>query len=120
MIKAKEIIHRDYADRACVGFTYRLEHEASDPDVTSRTVEFRFTKVSSRVDPYEKTWCVSFPIYVCNSVIYHTQAFGIPKSNLPLEKIAAAGLKVVQYYLQQMIQEQMDLDFAIGDVTEGM
>lgn len=44
----------------------------------------------------------------------------MPKSNLPLELIAATGLRYFQLHLKEEIQNKTMMDFALGEVLEGM
>ena len=50
----------------------------------------------------------------------YTFGYIMPKSNLPLELIAATGLKYFQLYLKEEIQTKSEYDFMLGDVLKGM
>ena len=44
----------------------------------------------------------------------------MPKSGLPLELIAATGLKYFQLYLKEEIQNKTNFDFALSELLRGM
>ena len=44
----------------------------------------------------------------------------MPRSNLPLELIAATGLKYFQLYIKEEIQLKSNLDFELGEILKGM
>lgn len=108
MIKAKEIIHRDYVDRECVGFTYKVPIEGKKPLIV----------LFEREDA--NTWSIQTMIGTWHGADTYTFDFTHPAARCSLEAIAAYGLKILQGQLQLEIQDKMAIDFAIGDATEGM
>ena len=44
----------------------------------------------------------------------------MPRSNLPLEIIAATGLKYFQLYIKEEVQAKSNLDFELGTILQGM
>ena len=44
----------------------------------------------------------------------------MPKSNLPIELVAATGLKYFQLYLKQELEQKIAMDFEIGEITDGV
>ena len=44
----------------------------------------------------------------------------MPRSDLPLELIAATGLKYFQLYLREEVQTKSLMEFSIGEMLEGM
>lgn len=44
----------------------------------------------------------------------------MPRGDLPLELIAATGLRYFQLYIQQEIQQKSNLDFVLSEITRGM
>ena len=44
----------------------------------------------------------------------------MPKSKLPIELVAATGLKYFQLYLKQELEQKMAMDFEIGEITDGV
>lgn len=44
----------------------------------------------------------------------------MPKLGLPLELVAATGLKYFQLYLKQEIERKITMDFEIGEITDGV
>ena len=54
-----------------------------------------------------------------DSQVYH---FGyiMPKSKLPIELVAATGLKYFQLYLKQELEQKIAIDFEIGEITDGV
>ena len=44
----------------------------------------------------------------------------MPRNNLPLELIAATGLRYFQMYLKEEVQSKTNMDFYLGSILEGM
>lgn len=44
----------------------------------------------------------------------------MPKSQLPIELVAATGLKYFQLYLKQELEQKIAMDFEIGEITDGV
>ena len=44
----------------------------------------------------------------------------MPKAGLPLELIAATGLRYFQLYIKEEIQLKSNLDFELGEILKGM
>ena len=44
----------------------------------------------------------------------------MPKSKLPIELVAATGLKYFQLYLKQELEQKIAMDFEIGEITDGI
>lgn len=110
MIEAKEIIHRDYVDRTCVGFTYKVPIEGKKPLIV----------LFEREDENVNLWSVQMSIETQHGIDTYAIGFMHPAARCSLEAIAAYGLKILQGQLQLEIQDKMAIDFAIGDATEGM
>lgn len=46
--------------------------------------------------------------------------YAMPRSNLPLELIAASGIKYLQLYIKEEVQAKSNMDFVLGEILKGM
>lgn len=108
MISLKELENRVYVDRKCTGFDYSIVLE-------NKPIEARF-----RLD--EDTWRMTIVLDMTRDADSQVYKFNyvMPKENLPLELIAATGLKYFQLYLKDEIQQKSNMDITLGDVLAGM
>lgn len=109
MIKAKDVILREYKDKECVAFAILL-----------KTDEKRFAARYEKIE--DKTW--GFIITLVDLVKYaapqaYAFKYSVPKSNMPLEMIAAIGLSYWQNALLEEMQLKNELAFEIGELVEG-
>lgn len=113
MIKLKDLNNRDYDGRKCISFEYVLKDEKENKLLVARF---------SNEDTSGKVWRMNV-IFDRNrdadSQVYNF-GYSMPKDNLPLELIAATGLKYFQLYLQQEIQQKSGIEFSLGSLLEGM
>lgn len=116
MIKLKDLDRRGYVGPKCTEFDYIVRDEKNvaiiKAEFHSRGYLIGSTKEWSMRVVTERTRDADSQVYRFD--------YSMPKENLPLELIAATGLKFFQLYLKREMDEKMSLSFAIADVTEGM
>lgn len=111
MIKFKDLQNRVYSGNICT----RFEHTVKIDKEHSILTTFK------RMDNHNE-WNMQIIIDRTRDKDSEVYNFGyiMPKSNLPLELIAATGLKYFQLYLKEEVQIKSNLDFEIGRIVEGM
>ena len=116
MIKLKDLENRVYSGKACVGFDYIVKDEN---EKNKKLFEARFRKVD---DENEEHWNLLIVLDHTRDADSQVYNFGyiMPKTGLPLELIAATGLKYFQLYLKEEVQVKINYDFTLGEVLKGM
>lgn len=112
MVKMSDLIHRDYVNKICVGFTYILFDESNNKE---KLFEARWTKTGE-----ENGWNMNVVLdrtSEADSQVYNL-GYVMPRGNLPLTLIAATGLKYFQLYLKNEIQQKQMIDFSLGNELE--
>lgn len=115
MLKLKDLENRVYSGKACVGFDYIIKDEN---EKSKKLFEARFRKVKED----EEQWNLLIVLdhtRDADSQVYNFD-YIMPKTGLPLELIAATGLKYFQLYLKEEVQIKINYDFALGEVLKGM
>ena len=115
MLKLKDLENRVYSGKACVGFDYVVKDEN---EKNKKLFEARFRKVKED----EEHWNLLIVLdhtRDADSQVYNFD-YIMPKTGLPLELIAATGLKYFQLYLKEEVQTKINYDFALGEVLKGM
>ena len=111
-MELRDLINRKYEDKQCTYFEYVVE------DKEGMHVPFYFTR-----DPNDdlgwrmlvvlgKTSISSHQVYEFNYRIF--------TKSMPLENVAAVGLRFFQHALKEEIQSKCSMDFTIGEITAGM
>lgn len=111
MIKQSDLKNRFCVNGECVDFDYYIE-------VDEKRIRCRFL----RDDNNSLIWSMHVVLYRtkdCDSQVY-CFSYQLPKSNMNLTMIAAIGLKYFQLYLKEEIQTKINLDFCLGEITDGM
>ncbi len=111
MIKQKDLSNRVYEGRNCKSFEYVLNNDKADEMLVASfklndNKEWRMTIVLERTRD-------------ADSQVYNF-TYVMPSGNVPLELIAATGLRYFQLYIKQEIQQKSNIDFALGNVLGGM
>ena len=109
MITAKDIVLREYREKECVAFAVLL-----------KTDEKRFAARYEKIE--DKTW--GFIITLVDYAKYaapqaYAFKYSVPKTNMPLEMIAAIGLSYWQDSVMEEVQLKNELVFEIGELVEG-
>lgn len=111
MIKLSDLKNRACIDGNCVDFDYILE-------VDEKRIRFRFTRNKNDL----LVWNMMVVIKRtrdADSQVYNF-SYQLPKINMDLVMVAAIGLKYFQLYLKEEVQLKSNLDFALGEITNGM
>lgn len=116
MLKLKDLELRSYVGKKCTSFSYTLKDDKSEEAFTAK-----FTNIDHQ-SSQAKEWVMLIVLdrtRDADSQVYRF-SYMMPKANLPLELIAATGLKFFQLYLKEEIQSKVAMDFLLGERLEGM
>lgn len=114
MITFKDLKNKVYSNKMCIRFEYDLTLDKE------HKVTATFTK--RKYQDFYSQWVMQIIIDRTKDKDSEVYNFGyvMPKDNLPLELIAATGLRFYQLHLKNEIQEKSNLDFMIGEIIRGM
>lgn len=112
MIKLKELQNRIYSGKQCVGFDYIAMNEKNE-------IQFE-ARFKAGIEKNE--WVMRIVFDRTRDKDSEVYGFGyiMPKSGLPLELIAATGLRYFQLYIKEEVQVKSNLDFELGNILQGM
>lgn len=115
MIKQSDLINRINIDGICVDFDYILEMGES-------RIRFRFTRETENNNLESTSWnmIVMFKRDLIRDSQVYCINYQIPKINMDLTMVTAIGLKYFQMYVKKEIELKTELDFVLGDITNGM
>ncbi len=115
MITRKDLTNRVYSDRDCIYFEYKIQVD-KDKSITTRFSKQQYHgafpaewKAEILID---RTREKDTEVYNFNYVM--------PREGLPLELIAATGLKFFQLHIKEEVQLKSNLDFNLGNILAGM
>lgn len=111
MIKQSDLVNRMNVDGMCVDFDYILNIDES-------RIRCRFMRDKNQ----PLIWNMMVVLKRtrdADSQVYNF-SYQLPKSNMDLTMVTAIGLKYLQLYLKEEIQLKTNMDFAIGEITNGM
>lgn len=111
MITLKELTNKVYQGRLCVRFEYNFISDgkrviANFDRSPEDTAEWNMQIILGRTRDKD-------------SEVYNF-GYVMPRENLPLELIAATGLRFFQLYLKEEVQAKSNMDFVLGEITKGM
>lgn len=111
MITLKDLTNKVYKGRTCTRFEYIVK---SDEDFI--VVNFE------RKEDNPAEWNMRIILDRTSRKDSDVYNFGyiMPRENLPLELIAATGLRYFQLYLKEEVQTKSNLDFIVGEIVRGM
>lgn len=111
MIKLKDLQNRVYSGKMCVRFEYEIVID------NEHSILAAFKRMTN---PNE--WNMQIVLDRTANKDSEVYNFGyiMPKDNIPLELIAATGLKYFQLHIKEEIQMKSYLDFGLGEITSGM
>lgn len=112
MIELKDLENRVYRNKSCTEFSYGIKNEKGEEILKARFIKGGLMNQWNLRIVIDRTRDADSQVYNFGYVM--------PKSNLPLELIAATGLRYFQMYLKEEIQKKSELDFALGEVIKGM
>ena len=105
------------SSRVLIGFSYDVEDKDRDVNDPERAC---FTADWSKCG--EGVWNMRVVLgrtQESDSQVYNF-TYQMPRDGLPVELIAATGLKYFQMHLQEEIQQKSDFNFVLGDLLKGM
>lgn len=112
MLRLGDLQNRVYNGKTCVRFEYMLEIS------NRRTVNVMFNRLAEDTNLWKATILLD-RTRDKDSELYNFM-YALPKDNVPLELVAATGLKYFQLYIKEEVQMKSDLDFALGVITDGV
>ena len=114
MITLKELKQRVYSNKVCIYFEYEIEIDKE------KKLTARFTKQNYNTVELNQ-WNMQIVVDKTRDKDSEVYNFGyiMPKENLPLELIAATGLKYFQLHIKEEVQIKTSLDFILGEITNG-
>lgn len=111
MIKLNDLVNREYEGKKCIKFYYVLKDEEG-----KELFEAKFKKKN------ELEW--SMKIVIDNTRDSESQVYNfgyiLPKADLPLELIAAIGLKYFQLQIENEMHFRSNVDYELMQRLEGM
>lgn len=112
MIKLRDLKNRVYSGKDCIRFEYEIAANEGN------SVIARFEKQKTGLAEW------NMQIIFCrtrdkDSEVYNF-GYVMPREGLPLELIAATGLKYLQLYIKEEVQAKSNLDFVLGEILQGM
>lgn len=115
MLKREDLKNRVYSGKHCVRF------EVAIPIGDNRYKLAQFCK-EQNPNADQETWSmrILFDRTRDKDTEVYTFSYILPKANIPLELIAATGLRYFQLRLKEEIQSKSNMDFVLGDMLSGM
>ena len=109
MIRLKDLQNRVYSGKSCIRFEYEFEVDQNKAIVAvykrlSETNTWKMTIVLDRTRDKD-------------SEVYNFM-YALPKDNVPLELVAAVGLKYFQLHIKEEVQAKSNMDFILGEITK--
>lgn len=115
MLKLKDLQNRVYSGKVCTRFECKIPIDKDKSLLAMFIREFAGQVCSDMW----RMQVVTDRTRDKDSEVYNF-TYVMPKSNLPLELIAATGLRYFQLHLKEEIQNKSNLDFVLGDILSGM
>lgn len=111
MIVMKDLQNRVYSGKVCMRFEYEFV-------VNKKRIIAYFNR--SIENPTE--WSMQIILGRTRDKDSEVYNFGyvMPRDNLPLELIAATGLKYFQLHVKEEVQAKSNMDFELGEILKGM
>lgn len=112
MIRLKDLQNRVYSGKCCMRFEYEFDVDQN------KTI----TAVFKRVSENASTWKMSIVLERTrdkDSEVYNFM-YGLPKDDVPLELVAAIGLRYFQLHIKEEVQMKSNMDFILGEIIEGV
>lgn len=114
MLVLKDLENRAYSGKQCTRFEYviKLDDEGKDHVIA------RFERQLS--NPTEWTMRIVFDRTRDKDSEVYNFGYIMPRDNLPLELIAATGLRYFQLHIKEEVQAKSNMDFVLGNILQGM
>lgn len=111
MIKQSDLVNRMNINGVCVDFDYIL-------NIDDSRIRCRFTRDNKQLYVWNMMVVIN-RTRDADSQVYNF-SYQLPKVNMDLTMVASIGLKYFQLYLKEEIQLKSNIDFTIGEITNGM
>lgn len=111
MLSFKDLQNKVYSDKKCVRF------ECTVPIDEEHWVLATFKRMSN---PNEWNLQIVFDRTRDKDSEVYNFRYVLSKSNVPLELIAATGLRYFQLHIKEEVQAKSNLDFELGRILKGM
>lgn len=111
MLKQSDLVNRININGICVDFDYIL-------NIDDSRIRFRFVRNKNQLLVWNMM-VVLKRTRDADSQVYNF-SYQLPKSSMDLTMVAAIGLRYFQLYLKEEIQLKSNIDFTLGEVTNGM
>lgn len=114
MLTLKNLENRVYSGKQCIRFEYiiKLNNENKDQFIASFKRQL--------TNPTEWTMQIVFDRTRDKDSEVYNFGYVMPRDGLPLELIAATGLKYFQLHIKEEVQAKSNLDFELGNILQGM
>ncbi len=112
MLTLKDLDNRVYSDKTCIRF-----------ECTVKPGDEHWIMATFRRELHSPSqWNMRIVIDRTRDKDSEVYNFGyiMPRDNLPLELVAATGLKYFQLHIKEEVQNKSNLDFALGEILQGM
>lgn len=111
MIRQSDLVNRANINGVCVDFDYIL-------NVNETRIRCRFTRDKNQLS----VWNMMVVIKRTRDADSQVYNFGyqLPKENMDLTMVTAIGLRYFQLYLKEEVQLKSNIDFTLGEITNGM
>lgn len=113
MLRIKDLLNRVYSGKKCIRFEVLIELR---PDKAPVLVTF----YRSEQDPKEWTARIYFERTRDKDSEVYNFGYVMPRDNLPLELIAATGLRYFQLHLKAEVQDKSNLEILLGELVRDM
>lgn len=118
MLVLKDLTNRVYKDKQCVSFEHTvIDKDRALDDEQRNCFVARWTKGNEI-----GLWNIQVVLDRTRDADSQVYRFGyvMPRDGLPLELIAATGLKYFQLYLQQEVQIKSNYNFVLSELLKDM
>ena len=114
MIKFKDLQNKVYSGKQCIRFEYTIRLDNENKSHAIARFERQLTK------PTEWKMQIIFDRTRDKDSEVYNFGYIMPRDGLPLELIAATGLKYFQLYIKEEVQAKSNLDFELGNILQDM
>lgn len=117
MLKRKDLMFlRHNKEKKLIGFSYIVKGEESGEEVEYVKVDWR---KGNGTGVWRMRALLDIDVFPGNQEVYNID-YQMPRDGMPVELIAATGLKYLQLSFREEVQKKSNIDFAIGDIVKDM
>lgn len=114
MLIFNDLKNRVYSGKQCTRFEYTIKLDNENKNSIVARFERKLT------NPTEWNMQIIFDRTRDKDSEVYNFGYIMPRDGLPLELIAATGLKYFQLHIKEEIQAKSNLDFELGNILQGM